>query len=55
MARKRAAKGRRGGGSGPDRATEVMTAVRLLIAIWELVQDAFRDGRWPGGGPGRPR
>jgi hypothetical protein len=52
MARKRAAKGKGKGSGGQERATEVMTAVRLVIAIWELIQDVI-DDHWLGGGPGR--
>jgi len=49
---RQAARSGRKPASGTDRATRVMTAVRLGLTIWELARDATRDN-WPGGGPGR--
>ena len=42
-------KGKRVGGT--EKATEVMTAMRLFITVWELIRAITRDN-WPGG-PGR--
>jgi hypothetical protein len=41
------------GGGSPERAIEVMAAVRLAIALWELIRDVIRDDHWLEGGPGR--
>jgi hypothetical protein len=48
---------KRGAASGghaevKDRATEVMTAVRLVLTAWDLVWTIVRDHA-AGGGPGR--
>jgi hypothetical protein len=48
-----AAPGKRKRAGGTEKATEVMAAVRLVIALWELIRDVVRDDHWPGGGPGR--
>jgi len=37
---------------GNGRWTEAMTAIRLIITIWELIQAAVRGDHWLGG-PGR--
>jgi hypothetical protein len=50
---KRAVTRRRRHGDAKETATEVMTAMRLLIGLWELVQAIIREGRWLDGGPGR--
>jgi hypothetical protein len=47
------APGKRKRAGGTEKATEVMTAVRLVIALWEFFRDVVRDDHWPGGGPGR--
>jgi hypothetical protein len=51
MARRKPA--RKKGGSAREKAIELAAAVRLAVALWELIQDVLRDGHWPGG-PGRP-
>jgi hypothetical protein len=40
---------------GTEKATEVevMTAIRLVISLWELIWTIARDDHWLGGGPGR--
>jgi hypothetical protein len=40
-------------GGSTEKATEVMTAVRLVISLWELIWAITRGDHWPGGGPGR--
>jgi hypothetical protein len=35
-----------------EKATEVMTVLRLVIAVWELIWTIVRD-QGAGGGPGR--
>jgi len=49
---RQAARGRRKHASGTEMVTGVMTAMRLVLTIVDLVRDALRDN-WPGGGPGR--
>jgi len=49
---RQAARGRRKPANSTDRATKVMTAARLALAIWELARDAMH-GNWPGDGLGR--
>jgi hypothetical protein len=50
---KRVAPGKRKRADGTEKATEVMTAVRLVIALWELIWAVARDDHWLGGGPGQ--
>jgi hypothetical protein len=51
---KQAARTRRERDGGKEKASEVMTAVRLVITVWELIWTIARD-HWAGGGPGRIR
>jgi hypothetical protein len=44
--------GTREHGEGKEKATEVMTAVRLAITLWELIWTIVRDHA-SGGGSGR--
>jgi hypothetical protein len=37
---------------GKDRASEVMTAMRLALTLWELISAIVRE-HMSGGGPGR--
>jgi hypothetical protein len=48
---RQAARGRRKHADGTEMATQAMTAVRLVLTVWELVRAIACDG-WPGG-PGR--
>jgi hypothetical protein len=48
-----AASGKRKRAGGTEKTTGALTAIRLVIAVWELIRAVVRDDHWLGSGPGR--